>query len=181
MRNGDLGPSRRLIPNASLYRPETDVEEAGIDRLLEAARRREAAARGETAGPWPDEDVEVGRYREFTPYEVGMIVIGVCSGRKMQDIADDIGRTIESCKNRLANIRRDIRPLTHAEVSKLGNQAMHAKAKGGKGKARNRSCTVEEEQRIKRLYGYGHTTAEVCDMTGVSRGVAEHIKKAVPR
>jgi DNA-binding CsgD family transcriptional regulator len=40
---------------------------------------------------------------------------------------------------------------------------------------------VEEEQRIKRLYGYGHTTAEVCDMTGVSRGVAEHIKKAVPR
>jgi hypothetical protein len=115
LRNGDLGPSR-LIPNASLYRPETDVDEAGADYLLGKAREREQAERDKIADPmydaenkplpWPDEDV-------------GELMRMYIAGKTLEVISQEMGRTHAAVKQKVYALRKALLPKSKAEAASM--------------------------------------------------------------
>lgn len=129
LEQGTLG-HKRLIPNAEVYRPDDADMLTGLDIIRMARDEREAKEREEDAEVSLDAPVDDDAPKQWTPTEVGILVLGVMAGLSFAEIAERTKHSKGSCKAKIKLVRDGIRTMTLAEAGVLGNRAMLRKSRG---------------------------------------------------
>lgn len=100
---------RTRLPGAPPPPLETDVETAGIDVLLDAAKRRERA-KLDAAVPDPEHGLpDITEARHWSVKEVGLLMTWLMAGQNLSAVADELGRTEQSVKQKWNAIQKFVR------------------------------------------------------------------------
>lgn len=144
----------RLLACQALVEPVEMTEADALARLAEQEDAERSAMDG--SGDWPTR-------RDWTPAEIGGLVIAIGRSMSYGEIADALDKSEQAVASKLAEVRRW-----------LGKRRWAGKRKGAPAH-RPRSVTPAQEERIAELRLGGASVAAIAEDVGCSEGAVRYV------